>query len=407
MTTSTTAIRELTAQGLGTVGVQVTDRGAGRPVLLLHGGGVHRTVSGLAEQLVTVLDLRVLTPTHPGFEGTARPAGLESIGGLAALYLALCDQLDLTDVTVIGNSIGGWIAAEMAIIGSPRLARVVLIGATGIEVPGHPVAQISFLPIDAVMRLSYHDPEPFRVDPTTLPPDADTIMAANMAALDVYGGQSGANPALLQRLSTVGPATLVLWGDSDQIVDPDYGRAYADAIPGAEFRLLTRTGHLPQIETPDQVLGAIADFLTSHAAWTHDYTVETTVPPAAVWATLRDLHSGTKIAETSDTIVLQGPFAVGTELLATPHGADFSIRGLITEVVEGETFALRAAVNGLLVTARHTLTPLGHGGTRITHHSEITGPRAETLGPQIGPRITDDHPRAMEDLLAAAQARSV
>jgi pimeloyl-ACP methyl ester carboxylesterase len=55
----------------------------------------------------------------------------------------------------------------------------------------------------------------------------------------------------------------VLWGDSDQIADADYGRAYADAIPGAVFQLLTETGHLPQIETPQQLLAAISAFAGS------------------------------------------------------------------------------------------------------------------------------------------------
>ena len=49
----------------------------------------------------------------------------------------------------------------------------------------------------------------------------------------------------------------MLWGDSDQIADPDYGRAYAAAIPRARFQLLTDTGHLPQLETPEQLMNAI------------------------------------------------------------------------------------------------------------------------------------------------------
>ena len=61
-------------------------------------------------------------------------------------------------------------------------------------------------------------------------------------------------------------ALLVVWGDSDRIVDPEYGRAYAAAIPGARFRLLPATGHVPQIETPAQLLGAIRDFAAAHAA---------------------------------------------------------------------------------------------------------------------------------------------
>ena len=69
-----------------------------------------------------------------------------------------------------------------------------------------------------------------------------------------------------RRLGQISVPTLVLWGDSDRIADPGYGRGYADAIPGAEFRILTDTGHVPQIETPDQLLGAIQDFAAAHPA---------------------------------------------------------------------------------------------------------------------------------------------
>jgi pimeloyl-ACP methyl ester carboxylesterase len=64
---------------------------------------------------------------------------------------------------------------------------------------------------------------------------------------------------LAERLANLELPTLVLWGDSDRIVDPDYGRAFAAAIPNARFQLLTGTGHMPQMETPDQLLDAIWD----------------------------------------------------------------------------------------------------------------------------------------------------
>jgi pimeloyl-ACP methyl ester carboxylesterase len=67
------------------------------------------------------------------------------------------------------------------------------------------------------------------------------------------------DPSLAGRLSGLRVPTLVLWGDSDQIVDPDYGRAYAAAIPTARFQLFSDTGQMPQIETPDQLLHAISD----------------------------------------------------------------------------------------------------------------------------------------------------
>jgi pimeloyl-ACP methyl ester carboxylesterase len=102
---------------------------------LLHGGGGPDTVTGFGELFAKTHDVRVIVPTHPGFDGTARPEKLTSIPGLAALYVALLGQLELDDVTVIGNSIGGWIAAEMALLASPRVSGAILVDTVGIEVP--------------------------------------------------------------------------------------------------------------------------------------------------------------------------------------------------------------------------------------------------------------------------------
>ena len=177
------------------------------------------------------------------------------------LYVALLDQLDLTDVTVIGNSIGGWICAEMALLGSPRIGRIILVDAVGIEVPGHPVADFFSLTMDQVAELSYHHPDPFRIDVSRMPPAQQAAMAGNRAALAVYGGTpSMVDPTLRQRLGAVSVPALVLWGESDRIADLDCGRAYAEAIPTARFQLLTGTGHVPQIETPQLLLSAIRDF---------------------------------------------------------------------------------------------------------------------------------------------------
>jgi pimeloyl-ACP methyl ester carboxylesterase len=255
----------VTVGGAGTVEVSLTERGQGRPFLLLHGGGGPLTVNGFADQLAAARSARVITPVHPGFGGTARPEGLTSTGGLAALYTALLDELDLSDVTVVGSSIGGWIAAEMAILGSARVSSVVLLDAVGIEVPGHPVADFFSLTMDQVAELSYYEPDKFRINVAALPPAVQQIMAGNRAALAVYsGGPSMVDPGLAGRLSGVSVPTLVLWGDSDRIVDPDYGQAFAAAIPGARFEVLPKTGHMPQMETPEQTIDAVWDFADQH-----------------------------------------------------------------------------------------------------------------------------------------------
>ena len=253
----TTTTYSVDLAGIGPVEVSVADYGSGQPFLLLHGGAGPASVTGFAERFAAAHQVRVLAPTHPGFGGTARPEALDSIAGLAALYLALLDQLGLTDVTVIGNSIGGWITAEIALLRSPRVSGIVLIDAVGIEVPGHPVADFFSLTMDQVFTLSFHNPAPFRIDPSTLPPAAQAVAAGNRAAIATYAGASMSDPALAGRLGTLEIPTLVLWGDSDGIVDLDYGRAYAAAIPMARFQVLPATGHSPQLETPDQVIDAI------------------------------------------------------------------------------------------------------------------------------------------------------
>jgi len=249
----------------GTVEITVTEQGQGHPVLVLHGGGGPQTVSAFAELLAMQRPARVITPTHPGFGGTPRVGSLTGIPDLAAVYVALLADFRLQDVTVIGNSIGGWIAAEMALADSQRISSVVLVDAVGIVVPGHPIADFFSLSPKQVAELSYHDPERFGIDPSKLPPEALQVMAGNRATLSLYAGAAMGDAGLTARLADVRTPTLVVWGDSDQIVDPDYGREFAGAIPGAEFQLLPDTGHLPQIETPGALLDAVWAFAQRHA----------------------------------------------------------------------------------------------------------------------------------------------
>jgi pimeloyl-ACP methyl ester carboxylesterase len=249
---------------LGSIPVTYSDVGSGQPFLLLHGGAGPQSVSGFADTLAAAGSGRVIVPVHPGFAGTPRPDRLDSVPGLAALYLRLIDDLDLDGVTVIGNSIGGWIAAEMAVTGSARISGVSLVDAAGIDVPGHPIADFFSLTLEQVAQLSYHDPARFRIDPSTMSAEQQAAMAGNRASLAVYAGTS--DPSLGSRLARVTVPVLVIWGDSDGIADPEYGRAFAAAIPGARFLLLPATGHLPQLESPDQLLAAIREFAGAQAA---------------------------------------------------------------------------------------------------------------------------------------------
>jgi pimeloyl-ACP methyl ester carboxylesterase/mannose-6-phosphate isomerase-like protein (cupin superfamily) len=256
----TAGTRTVTVDGVGAVPVSFTERGSGPTYLLLHGGAGPLSVAAFADQLAAARPARVITPVHPGFQRTDRPEGLSTPAGLARLYAGLLDELDVADVTVIGNSVGGWIAAELALSGSPRVGRVILVDAVGIDVPEHPVADFFALTLSQVADYSYHDPDKFRIDPSAMSPQQQAVMAGNRQALASYSAAGMTDPGLEVRLGKVAVPVLVLWGDSDRIVDPGYGRAFAAAIPGARFQLLPATGHVPQLETPEALLTAITAF---------------------------------------------------------------------------------------------------------------------------------------------------
>ena len=256
--TTTTTTYALEVEGVGDVPVRVDQHGDGRPVLLLHGGAGPTSVAAFAERLAAEADVRLLVPTHPGFGGTERPPALNGTRGLAATYAALVEHLDLEDLSVVGNSIGGWVAAELAaLVGEAARDRwrdLTLVGAVGLDVAGHPPVDFFSLTLDEVADLSYFEPDRFRLDPATLPPAVLAAMPGNRAALAFYGGSTMTEPTLADRLGAIRVPTLVLAGEADRIVDAEVAQAYAALIPGARFVLLPRTGHLPQLESPEALL---------------------------------------------------------------------------------------------------------------------------------------------------------
>jgi pimeloyl-ACP methyl ester carboxylesterase len=250
----------VTVDGIGPVPVSVTEYGEGQPFLLLHGGAGPQSVGGFAGLLAAREPARVLVPVHPGFGVTPRPEGLDSIRSLARLYVGMLDELGMTGVTVIGNSIGGWIAAEVALLASPRVSGVVLVDAAGLQIADHPAADFFSLTMDQVTDLAYYRPDAFRLDLEHMPDAQKAAMAANRAALETYAGHGMADPGLADRLPAITVPVLAIWGEADRIIPAEHGRAYAKAIPGARFLLLPEAGHLPQLETPDRLLAEVWDF---------------------------------------------------------------------------------------------------------------------------------------------------
>lgn len=243
----------------------VTDAGHGRPVLILHGGGGPMTVASIAAHLSTTA--RTLTPTHPGWNGTGRPDDLTGIDDLAQRYLNDLKRHQLRDVLVIGSSIGGWIASEMAARDMDGLITgLILIDAVGVDIPGEPIRDFFGLDARGVAEYAWHDSERFYTDPTNLPAEQLARQKANMSTMRVFAGDPYMHdPTLLGRLHHVQVPTLVLWGESDRIVTPAYGAAYAAAFVKSRFEVIAQAGHLPHLEQPATTFALIDGFVQTHA----------------------------------------------------------------------------------------------------------------------------------------------
>ncbi|MEU3465713.1 alpha/beta hydrolase [Streptomyces sp. NPDC006733] len=245
--------------------LSLSEAGSGRPCLILHGGGGPATVAGLAAQLSH--SLHTITPTHPGWNGAPRPAWLTGVDDLALAYLHCLRDLGLSDVLVIGSSLGGWTAAEMAVRDTAGvITGLVLIDAVGVHVEGEPITDFFSLDAAGVAEYAWHDSTRAAVDPAALPAAQLQMMRANMATLrDIAGEPNMHDPKLLRRLGRVDVPTLLLWGASDRIVTPAYGAAYADAFGDGRLQVVPEAGHLPHIEQPEATFALIDAYVRAKA----------------------------------------------------------------------------------------------------------------------------------------------
>ena len=262
---SSNAVSPLTAERLSIAGVdlEVVRRGAGRPVLLLHGLQNIQPDARFLDLLGRHAE--IIAPSHPGFGSSSRPADFETVYDLVHLYLALLDSLPHEKVTVIGLSFGGWLAAEIAAANSRRLDRLVLVDPLGIKVSDRETPDIldvfNTSPAE-VRRRMWHDPARWAPDYDAISDEDLVVRARNWEALCLYGWHPYMyNPQLKRWLGTIKAPTLVVWGASDGLVTPAYGRAYADLIPGARFELIAGAGHHPEIEQAETFAETVARFL--------------------------------------------------------------------------------------------------------------------------------------------------
>ena len=263
MSNSTEKLRTFELQG---VAVDVVFKGSGPQLFGLQGGGGPVVSMPFADALSEKFE--IIAPVHPGFAGSPIPDHFDDLKDLIYLYLDLMDALDLQDAVMMGFSMGGWTAAELAVLSTARLSKLILVDAVGVKVGGRDdrdIVDVFATPQEELAKLLWHD-QLKAPDPLKMTEAQRQIMQANRVALGLYTWEPYMhNPKLPRWLHRIDVPTLVLWGESDGLVTPDYGRAYAGMIPSAEFAVIPEAGHAPQVEQPDDFVKKVLSFASNGA----------------------------------------------------------------------------------------------------------------------------------------------
>jgi len=235
--------------------------GKGAPLIYLHG------TDGLAEwpALLDTLAERfdVIAPDHPGFGGSEAPAWIDDISDLAYCYLDAIEALGLSGVHILGQSLGGWIALEMAVRSTQHLRSLTLISSAGIHVKGVRKADIFIIDPEEQARLAYADPKLGEEAAARAAADKyQDVAILNRIASARFGWQPRFfNPRLERWLHRVNVPTHIIWGDGDRIIPPAYAEALHRLIPGSTLTMIPNAGHLPHVERASAVTEAIQAFL--------------------------------------------------------------------------------------------------------------------------------------------------
>jgi pimeloyl-ACP methyl ester carboxylesterase len=234
--------------------------GSGELLLYLHGSGGAPAVLPFMEKLAQRYD--VFVPEHPGFGASDEPGWLENMHDLAYFYLDVLESLGLRGVHLVGSSLGGWLALEMAVRDASRLKSLVLVGSAGISVPGVKPGDVFLWSPEELARNLFFDPalaEKMLAQPMT--PELLDVSLKNRHTVARLGWEPRMHDPFLHKwLHRVNVPVKIVWGEADKILPVAYAREFKRLMPGAEIDIIPRCGHLPQAERPEEFCDIVMRF---------------------------------------------------------------------------------------------------------------------------------------------------
>jgi pimeloyl-ACP methyl ester carboxylesterase len=242
--------------------IRLMRAGAGDPLVYLHGASGAAWLPVL-QKLSEKYD--VIAPEHPGFGESDTPDWLDTIHDLAYFYLDVFDQLKIKGAHLVGNSLGGWLAAEIAVRNTSHLASVTLCNAAGLYVPGAKQSDSFMMSEEQRLREFFYDSKKAEdMVARVMHPDREDTVLKNRATVAKLSWQPRAHdPHLPKWLHRIDVPTLVIWGDHDKAFPNEHAQAYHKAIPGSKLVMIPKCGHVPQIEKPDEFFAALESFIAA------------------------------------------------------------------------------------------------------------------------------------------------
>jgi pimeloyl-ACP methyl ester carboxylesterase len=247
--------------------VQLADIGEGRPLLYLHGYDGFPGEASYIKRFAT--SHRVIVPEHPGFGKSTGIEHIDDILGMTLYYRTLIESLGFERVDVVGHSLGGMFAAELAAICPSVVDRLVLVAPFGLWLDDAPIPDLFYLGPAQLQRATWHDPEGEAAQTAMSQLGGVNKQSAGEAIITRAGNLSAAGKflwplpdrGLAKRLPLIKAQTLVVTGESDRLISAPYGEAFASRIPGARLVSIPMAGHLPMAEQPDAFFGYVTPFL--------------------------------------------------------------------------------------------------------------------------------------------------
>jgi pimeloyl-ACP methyl ester carboxylesterase len=230
------------------------------PLLYLHDTFLGNLWLGYHNALAQ--NFHVIAPDIPGFGLTERPNWMRDMSDYVLYFRDLLETLGLDKAIVVGHSLGGWMAVEVAVWFPERVEKLVLSNAAGIRVKGTPIADLFAMnPQEVLMTCFDNLAAAMPLMPTEFNTDYLLSQYRQLTTLASLAWNPAYDPKLERRLERISCPTLIVWGQHDRLIPPIYGDTFHRLIANSELVKLEGTGHMPMFEKPVEWCGVIREFL--------------------------------------------------------------------------------------------------------------------------------------------------